>query len=52
MKIIYTQNFQNQFYDLLTYIAKHNPQNALNFEAEISSKMYVKNGKYRFLLQQ
>ncbi|MDL2346170.1 type II toxin-antitoxin system RelE/ParE family toxin [Campylobacter hyointestinalis] len=39
MKIIYTQNFQNQFYDLLTYIAKHSLQNALNFQAEISSKI-------------
>ena len=39
MQIFYTQNFKNQFYDLLTYIAKNSPQNALNFEAEILSKI-------------
>ncbi|WP_169752669.1 type II toxin-antitoxin system RelE/ParE family toxin [Campylobacter mucosalis] len=39
MQIIYTQNFQNQFFDLLAYIAKHSLQNAVNFEAEILSKI-------------
>ncbi|WP_176324958.1 hypothetical protein [Campylobacter mucosalis] len=40
MQIIYTQNFQNRFFDLLAYIAKHSLQNAVNFEAEIEKDEY------------